>query len=154
MLQQWKSGNWHSQEALEHCMLHKLLKQSVHCWPYSEPGRRFAVCRNVDTSPHQLSIADESSSISSLPSRRLTSCPLALNPAGLSILGAKLSFLLCPLGRSVRLGARGRIFPRARPPMTGISYMAERAAYSTRSYRRMRAHGPRVNRARTNWTFA
>lgn len=34
---------------------------------------------------------------------------------------ARLKFLRCPLGRSVRLGARGLAFPRARPPTTGIS---------------------------------
>ena len=34
---------------------------------------------------------------------------------------ARLKRRLCPLGRSVRLGARGRCRPRARPPTTGNS---------------------------------
>lgn len=33
----------------------------------------------------------------------------------------RLNFRRCPFGLSTRLGARGRAFPRARPPMIGIS---------------------------------
>lgn len=45
----------------------------------------------------------------------------------------RLKLLRCPLGRSVRLGALGRCLPRARPPTTGISYVAARHRYSRMS---------------------
>lgn len=56
----------------------------------------------------------------------LLSSPLLLG-SGLSRRGAMENFRRCPLGRSVKLGARGLALPWALPPTMGISWVMERA---------------------------
>lgn len=46
---------------------------------------------------------------------------------------ARLKRRLCPSGRSLRLGARGRCRPRARPPICGSSKVADRQMYKMMS---------------------
>lgn len=58
---------------------------------------------------------------------------------------------LCPEGRSLMLGARGRCLPRARPPMTGSSYVAARQKYRRMSYTMMKSQGPKTKKANSSF---
>jgi hypothetical protein len=58
--------------------------------------------------------------------------------------------LRCPSGRSFKLGARGRCWPRARPPIQGKSQRIMRYSHIAASRRMRNAQGPMVIRPRTN----
>jgi hypothetical protein len=62
-----------------------------------------------------------------------------------------LNVLARPLGRSAKVGARGFCLPLARPPKYGISYVAARAMYRTRSYTMRINHGPMVRMPKRSW---
>jgi hypothetical protein len=105
-------------------------------------------CVLTPTTGFTFSFRDSSRSFSLFDLNQLPWSP-SLSPASVSI-PHNPNALRCPSGRSFKLSARGRCWPRARPPIQGKSQRIMRYSHIVASRRMRKAQGPMVIRPRTN----